>query len=189
MGQDLQSEKHGEIQEARLSFTDKAVEMIQQAMQQKGMRGGGIRMTVAGGGCKGFQYSLNLEAVAGADDAVVVQNGMTAFLDPASAQHLHGTRLDYVTNRHGTGFHFFGMEASRTIGCRSTRLLRLCIENSIRTKGCVLCAKRPLMEIDLEAATNFVDPRQSISHPGLRPLPLCQRCHYVSCQCEKEESL
>ena len=189
MGQDQQSEKQGEAQDSRLSFTDKAVEMIQQAMQQKGMRNGGIRMTVAGGGCKGFQYSLNLEAAAGADDAVVVQNGMTAFLDPTSAQHLHGTRLDYVTNRHGTGFHFFGMEASRTIGCRSTRLLRLCIENNIRTKGCVLCAKRPLMEIDLEAATNFVDPRQSISHPGLRPLPLCQKCHYVSCQCEKEESL
>jgi hypothetical protein len=116
---------------------------------------------------------------------VVVQNGMTAFLDPSSAQHLHGTRLDYVTNRHGTGFHFFGMESSRTIGCRSTRLLRLCIENNIRTHGCVLCAKRPLMALDLGAATIFVDPRQSISHPGLRPLPLCQKCHYVSCQCDK----
>ena len=50
MGQDLQSEKQGQAHEARLSFTDKAVEVIQQAMQQKGMRGGGIRMTVAGGG-------------------------------------------------------------------------------------------------------------------------------------------
>lgn len=172
--------------EPLLAFTAKAVEMIRHAMRLKGLRDGGIRMTVAGGGCKGFQYSLNLERTAQADDTVVVQDGIKAFLDPNSAQHLQGTRLDYVTNRQGTGFHFFGMESSRTIGCRSTVLLRWCIENNTRTEGCIQCAKRPLMDIDLEAATQFVDSRQSISHPGLRPMQLCEKCHYVICQCDKE---
>ena len=170
--------------EPLLAFTAKAVEMIRHAMRLKGLRDGGIRMTVAGGGCKGFQYSLNLERTAQADDTVVVQDGIKAFLDPNSAQHLQGTRLDYVTNRQGTGFHFFGMESSRTIGCRSTVLLRWCIENNTRTEGCIQCAKRPLMDIDLEAATQFVDSRQSISHPGLRPMQLCEKCHYVICQCD-----
>ena len=159
--------------EPLLAFTAKAVEMIRHAMRLKGLRDGGIRMTVAGGGCKGFQYSLNLERTAQADDTVVVQDGIKAFLDPNSAQHLQGTRLDYVTNRQGTGFHFFGMESSRTIGCRSTVLLRWCIENNTRTEGCIQCAKRPLMDIDLEAATQFVDSRQSI------PIPVCARCSCV----------
>ena len=186
MEQGLRNESPDQTAEPVLAFTAKAVEMIRHAMRLKGVRDGGIRMTVAGGGCKGFQYSLNLERTAQADDAVVVQDGVKAFLDPPSAQHLQGTRLDYVTNRQGTGFHFFGMESSRTIGCRSTVLLRWCIENNTRTKGCVQCAKRPLMDIDLEAATTFVDSRQSISHPGLRPMKLCEKCHYVICQCDKE---
>ena len=184
MDQGLRNESPSQTAEPLLAFTDKAVEMIKHAMRFKGIRDGGIRMTVAGGGCKGFQYSLNLEQTAQAEDAVVAQDGITAFLDPTSAQHLQGTRLDYVTNRQGTGFHFFGMESSRTIGCRSTVLLRWCIENNTRTAGCVQCAKRPLMEIDLEEATTCVDSRQSISHPGLRPRKLCEKCHYVICQCE-----
>ena len=186
MEQGLHTESSDRTAQPLLAFTAKAVEMIKHTMRLKGLRDGGIRMTVAGSGCKGFQYSLNLERTAQADDAVVVQDGVKAFLDPPSAQHLQGTRLDYVTNRQGTGFHFFGMESSRTIGCRSTVLLRWCIENNTRTKGCVQCAKRPLMDIDLEAAAQFVDSRQSISHPGLRPMKLCEKCHYVICQCDKE---
>ena len=135
MEQGVRNESPDQTAEPVLAFTAKAVEMIRHAMRLKGVRDGGIRMTVAGGGCKGFQYSLNLEQTAQADDAVVVQDGVKAFLDPPSAQHLQGTRLDYVTNRQGTGFHFFGMESSRTIGCRSTVLLRWCIENNTRTKG------------------------------------------------------
>ena len=68
-------------------------------MRLKGVQDGGVRMTGAGGGCKGFQYSLDLEPTAQADDAVVVQDGIKAFFDPSSAQHLQGARLDYVTNR------------------------------------------------------------------------------------------
>ena len=53
MGQGIQSENLSQTPAAPLSFSDKAVKMIQQAMQQKGMQGGAIRMTVAGAGCKG----------------------------------------------------------------------------------------------------------------------------------------
>jgi hypothetical protein len=116
---------------------------------------------------------------------VVVQDGIKAFLDPDSARHLRGTTLDYVNNRHGTGFHFFGMDSARTIGCGSTVLLRWCIDNDTRTEGCIKCAKRPLMELGLEMPKPFVDSRQSISHPGLRPLPLCDKCHYIVCRCEE----
>jgi iron-sulfur cluster assembly accessory protein len=188
MGQEHQPGEpgeHGQTQVPLLSLTPAAVKMVKQAITQKGAEDCGLRMTVAGGGCKGFQYSLNLEQTTRAEDALVVQDGITIYLDPVSAIHLKGTRLDYVTNRHGTGFHFFGLDVERTIGCGSSILLRGCIKNNTRTEGCVLCAQRPLMEIDLEAAIDFVDSRQSISHPGLTPMQKCEKCCFIICQCDK----
>jgi iron-sulfur cluster assembly accessory protein len=184
MEQELQSGDQGQTEEPLLALTDSAVERMRQALAQAGVTVSGIRLTVAGGGCKGFQYSLTLEEVARPDDVVIVQDGVTAFLDPVSARHLHGTRLDYVNNRHGTGFHFFGLDAGRTIGCGSPVLLRRCIAGNTRTTGCTNSAKRPLMEVS-QAVAYVSDRSTSVAHPGLRPLAICPTCRYVVCRCEK----
>ena len=122
MEQELQGRDQGQVAEPLLALTEKAVEMLKQAMMQAGRKDSGIRMTVAGGGCEGFQYSLKMEVETRPDDVVIVQDGIRALLDPVSAQRLQGTLLDYVANRHGTGFHFFGLDALRTIGCGSSIL-------------------------------------------------------------------
>ena len=111
MEQELQDKDQDHIDEPLLALTDKAVEMLKQAMEEAGRKETGIRMTVAGGGCEGFQYSLKMETETRPDDVVVAQGGIKALLDPVSAQRLQGTLLDYVTNRYGTGFHFFGLDA------------------------------------------------------------------------------
>lgn len=185
MEQELRSEDQGQAAEPLLAFTNKAVEMLKQAMAQQGVKAGGIRMTVAGGGCKGFQYSLTLAEAARADDEVVVQKGVTAFLDPVSARHLQGTLLDYVSNRHGAGFHFFRLAAARTIGCGSPILLRRCIAGNTQTIGCANSAKRPLLTVDQEGTPLDEERRTSVAHPGIRPLSICPRCQYVVCRCEK----
>jgi len=181
--QELQDRDQGQVAEPLLALTEKAVEMLKQAMAQAGRKDSGIRMTVAGGGCEGFQYSLKMEVETRPDDVVIVQDGIRALLDPVSAQRLRGTLLDYVTNRYGTGFHFFGLDALRTIGCGSSILLRRCMAGNTRTKGCFESAKRPLLELQ-EAAPEFVGT-SSISHPGMRPLQKCPTCLYVVCRCEK----
>ncbi len=185
MAQELGSGDRGQAAEPLLTLTDTAVEMLKQALAQAGVKAGGIRLTVTGGGCKGFQYSLTLDEAAHTDDEVLVQDGITAFLDPVSARHLRGTMLDYISNRHGTGFHFFGLDAARTIGCGSPALLRRCIAGNIRTTGCTNSAKRPLLEVGQQVAQLSVESRTSVAHPGLRPLSICPRCHYVICRCEK----
>ena len=115
MEQEIQTKEHNHATEPVLTLTDKAVEVIKQTMSRQEVKAGGVRMKVEGGGCKGFQYSLALAEAARTDDTVVVQDGIQAFLDPVSARHLRGTLLDYVSNRHGTGFHFFQLDASLTI--------------------------------------------------------------------------
>jgi iron-sulfur cluster assembly accessory protein len=92
------------------------VEKLKQALAQADAHASGIRLAVAGGDCKEFQYSLTLAESAHPDDAVVVQDGVTAFLDPVSAQHLRRTRLDYESNQQGRGVHFFGRDSGWTIG-------------------------------------------------------------------------
>jgi iron-sulfur cluster assembly accessory protein len=186
MDQELQGGNLDCAEEPLLTLTDTAVAMIKQVMKRASMKDGGIRMTVAGGGCRGFQYSLQLVEAAHANDEVVVQKGITAFLDPVSARHLRGTLLDYVSNRHGTGFHFFRLDASHTIGCGSSILLRRCIAGNTRTTGCIQSAKRPLLELSHEVTQPSVDNRSSISHPNLRPLSLCNTCRYVICRCQQE---
>jgi iron-sulfur cluster assembly accessory protein len=185
MAQELGSGDRGQAVEPLLTLTDTALEMLKQALAQAGVKAGGIRLTVTGGGCKGFQYSLTLDEAAHTDDEVLVQDGITAFLDPVSARHLRGTMLDYISNRHGRGFHFFGLDAARTIGCGSPALLRRCIAGNIRTTGCTNSAKRPLLEVGQQVAQLSVERRTSVAHPGLRPLSICPRCHYVICRCEK----
>jgi iron-sulfur cluster assembly accessory protein len=185
MDQERGANESDQAVEPLLALTDKAIEMIKQAMVEKGVHSGGIRLTVEGGGCRGFEYSLTFANAARSDDTVIVQDGIPAFLDPVSARHLQGTRLDYVSNRHGTGFHFFGLDAARTIGCGSSILLRRCIAGNTRTMGCTLSAKRPLLAITAEVVQPGGDSRSSISHPNLRPLSICPRCRYVVCRCEK----
>lgn len=184
MAQEQPSADRSQAAEPVLALTPAAVQQMKQALAQTDVRASGIRLTVAGGGCQGFQYSLTLAEAARPDDTVVVQDGVTAFLDPVSAQRLRGTRLDYVRNQHGTGFHFFGLDAGRTIGCGSSIILRRCIAGNTRTNGCIRSAKRPLLEIGRENVDQGERRRTSVAHPGLRPLSICPQCRYVSCRCE-----
>ena len=103
-----------------LSLSDLAVEKIKETMSKQGMSEGGLRVSVVGGGCSGFQYSLGLDANARDDDIVVEQGGVKLFVDPISQQYVHGTMLDYVNGLHGAGFKFVNPNASRTCGCGSS---------------------------------------------------------------------
>lgn len=103
-----------------LSLSDLAVEKVKETMSKQGMSEGGLRVSVVGGGCSGFQYSLGLDANARDNDIVVEQDGVKLFVDPISQQYVHGTMLDYVNGLHGAGFKFVNPNASRTCGCGSS---------------------------------------------------------------------
>jgi len=184
MEQTVQSEERAQETKPLLSLTEKAVEVIKQTMQQQGIKTGGVRMAVEGSGCKGFQYSLTLASAAQTDDTVIMQDGVQAFLDPVSAHHLRGTLLDYVSNRHGTGFHFFHLDASLTMGCGSPILLRRCIQGNTRTTGCIESAQRPLLKLESELSQPR-DVKASVAHPGMRPLSICPKCQYIKCRCDE----
>jgi iron-sulfur cluster assembly accessory protein len=101
-------------------LTDVAVEKVKEVLTREGLKDGGLRVSVVGGGCSGFQYNLSLDDSAREDDIVIEQEGVRLLLDPISQQYVYGTVIDYVSSLHGAGFKFINPNATRTCGCGSS---------------------------------------------------------------------
>ena len=103
-----------------VALTAKAVEMVKEAMAQENLAGHGIRVGVVGGGCSGFQYSMDFENQARDGDLVLEQDGVKVFVDPMSSMYLQGVTIDYVQGLQGAGFKFNNPNARNTCGCGSS---------------------------------------------------------------------
>lgn len=101
-------------------LTDKAVEMVRDAMQREGLAGYGIRVGVQGGGCSGFQYSMDFEEKAKDGDVTLEQSGIKLYVDSMSSMYLQGVTIDYVQGLQGAGFKFNNPNAKNTCGCGSS---------------------------------------------------------------------
>ena len=72
-----------------LAFTARALEMIKSALAEtKGEDGNYLRVGVKGGGCSGFQYSLNFTDEVDDEDMLVVVEGVQIVTDSFSASYL-----------------------------------------------------------------------------------------------------
>jgi len=103
-----------------ITLTAKALEMVKDAMTREGLAGYGIRVGVVGGGCAGFQYSMDFENAAKDGDMSFEQEGITVYLDPMSSMYLQGVTIDYVVGLQGAGFKFGNPNARTTCGCGSS---------------------------------------------------------------------
>ncbi len=103
-----------------INLTPKALEMVKQ-MHAKEKLGAeqGLRISVVGGGCSGFQYSLSFDVRKEGDTAQEI-DGAKVFVDEISLPYIAGTTLDYVEGLHAGGFRFDNPRASRTCGCGSS---------------------------------------------------------------------
>ena len=105
---------------APVNLTAKAVEMIKTTMEKENLTDSGLRVGVTGGGCSGFQYSLDLEKETRPGDLEFMFEGIKIFVDPMSAQYLKGVTVDYVETAYASGFSFANPQAKSTCGCGSS---------------------------------------------------------------------
>ena len=103
-----------------ISFTAKAIEAFKEARERENLPNHGIRVSVVGGGCSGYQYGLDFEEKAGEMDMIFDFDGVKVFCDPMSAPYLKGTVVDYVVGFQGAGFKFSNPNAVKTCGCGSS---------------------------------------------------------------------
>lgn len=103
-----------------VAITERAAEMVREAMHQEELDGHGLRIGVTGGGCSGLQYLLDFARDPGDLDFFDEQHGVRVFIDPFSAAHLAGTTIDYVDSLQGSGFKFDNPNIVRSCGCGSS---------------------------------------------------------------------
>ena len=77
-----------------------------------------LRVGVSGGGCSGFNYSLNIaEDFNESEDNRSEQHGVSVVVDKKSSLFLDGTTVDYYEGIEQRGFQFHNPNAKRTCGC------------------------------------------------------------------------
>ena len=103
-------------------LTNRAAAMVRETMEREGGKFAGLRVAVVGGGCSGFQYSLDLDEQGAKDgDSTFVVNGINVLVDPMSSMYLMGVEIDYVETQFGqAGFSFKNPNAKHTCGCGSS---------------------------------------------------------------------
>ena len=103
-----------------VNLTPKALDAVRKMIAKEGLSADqGLRISVVGGGCSGFQYSLGFDGHK-EGDTLTVLDGVNVFIDEISLPYIAGTTLDYVEGLHNAGFRFDNPRASRTCGCGSS---------------------------------------------------------------------
>lgn len=77
-----------------------------------------LRVSVAGGGCSGFQYEYNLvQEEPAADDIVLTRDGATVLIDSMSLEFMAGSEIDFVDDLIGQSFQIRNPNAVASCGC------------------------------------------------------------------------
>lgn len=106
--------------ENAIHVSEKAKEKVKQLMADAGVSNDPsyfLRVGVAGGGCSGLSYKLDLDNALKPTDQVFEDNGLKVVTDLKSFLYLVNTVLDFSDGLNGKGFFFNNPNASRTCGC------------------------------------------------------------------------
>lgn len=77
-----------------------------------------LRISVAGGGCSGFQYEYNLVRETPASDDLVLRKGeATVLIDSLSLGFMGGSEIDFVDDLIGQSFQIKNPNAVASCGC------------------------------------------------------------------------
>jgi len=100
-----------------VELTENAIRKIKEVLEGYDPKHKGVRISVVGGGCSGFNYAMNFENEAGMLDKTFQYDGLTVFIDQASLLYLEGAKVDYVETLEGSGFKFDNPNVRTTCGC------------------------------------------------------------------------
>ena len=79
-----------------------------------------LRIGVKGGGCSGFNYTLDLTETLSENDEQWEQHGIPVICDSKSLIYLDGTMVDFKDELMGRGFVFNNPNATSSCGCGSS---------------------------------------------------------------------
>lgn len=89
-----------------IQLTETAVGKVNEILNMQDPKPAGLRISVVGGGCSGFSYSMAFETNPGLLDKTYNFGDLRVFVDQASMLYLDGAEVDYVETLEGSGFKF-----------------------------------------------------------------------------------
>jgi len=103
-----------------VQLTEGAVGKVKEILDTQDPKPAGLRISVVGGGCSGFSYSMAFENSPGFLDKTYNFGDLRVFIDQASMLYLDGAEVDYVETLEGSGFKFNNPNVKSTCGCGSS---------------------------------------------------------------------
>lgn len=103
-----------------VNLTETAVSKVREILDTQEPKPAGLRISVVGGGCSGFSYSMAFENAPGMLDKTYNYGELKVFVDQASMLYLDGAEVDYVESLEGSGFKFNNPHVKSTCGCGSS---------------------------------------------------------------------
>lgn len=100
-----------------VTLSDRAAKRVSRILSKE-PSGTVLRISVAGGGCSGFQYEYNLvQETANEDDLVLQKGDATVLIDSLSLEFMGGAEIDYVDDLIGQSFQIRNPNAIASCGC------------------------------------------------------------------------
>ena len=103
-----------------VQLTEVAVGKVREILDTQEPKPAGLRISVVGGGCSGFSYSMAFVNSPGFLDKTYNFGELKVFIDQASMLYLDGAEVDYVETLEGSGFKFNNPNVKSTCGCGSS---------------------------------------------------------------------
>ena len=104
-----------------VTMSEKAAAEIKSIMEQNGGTFHGVRVFVAGGGCSGMSYGMQIaDEPASSEDLVFDDAGVKVIVDMGSHQYLDGASIDFDDSLQGGGFRINNPNADNSCGCCSS---------------------------------------------------------------------
>ena len=103
-----------------VQLTPKAIDKVREILDMQEPKPAGLRISVVGGGCSGFSYSMAFENQPNMLDKTYSYDGLKVFVDQASMLYLDGAEVDYIETLEGSGFKFNNPQVKSTCGCGSS---------------------------------------------------------------------
>ncbi|MGE0211986.1 MAG: iron-sulfur cluster insertion protein ErpA [Parvibaculaceae bacterium] len=101
---------------ASISLTPRAARRIKEIVAAEPGKSV-LRVSVAGGGCSGFQYEFGLEETKEPDDLTIERDGATVVIDSVSLAYLLGSEIDFADDLIGAQFKIHNPNATASCGC------------------------------------------------------------------------
>ncbi len=104
-----------------LQLSENAITKVNEIISQQEPKPQALRVSVVGGGCSGFQYSMAFENnKMPLDKEFSFEGGLKVFVDQASLLYLDNVKIDYIETMEGAGFKFDNPNVTSTCGCGSS---------------------------------------------------------------------